>query len=660
MRRPRRALRCTRLGWLAGAFACGLLGSACAPKATTSQTPTPPESEAEPAVAPPVAWVDWAPAAFAAAEASDKLILIDVEASWCHWCHVMDETTYADAAVRRRLAANFVTVRVDADARPDVAERYAAWGWPATIVLDPAAREVRAWRGFVPAERFVTELDALAQAHRDGTLELTPLTVPESQGATPTAAGLDQVWARLVGQVDATYDPAKPGWGRAQMYPIGALLEASLVRPTLEVKLFGAEPSGGKGEGKHVDVDVDHAARARAVFAALAPLRDPHWGGVYQYSVGGVWDRPHFEKLSLLQADMLRAYAQLAAHVDDPEARADALAKARAIYGYLDAHLRTDQGFGVSQDADLRTEGQAPVEGKRYYALDDAGRRALGEPRRDLNVYADVNAALAGALARMARVDPAGPWRAQAIERMQGLADTHAHPDGGFSHAPTDQGAPRARYLGDQAHALYAYVELYELTGDRQWRGRAESLAGVLLEDFADPRGGFASVSADPDATGVFAQARRPPELNAIVARALMRLHRQLDHDEGKSLPYEAAAKRALLALGTEASLRPEGRFLGQFMLATLELAAPGVWITVVPGHGGGGGEDASARAQTQDMHAAAVLAAMARPDVVVDRSPAGEYYPGHAQTRAFVCDASRCSRPITDAAKLGATVASW
>src|SRR5262249_27720875 len=78
-------------------------------------------------------WLPYQPASFARARAEGRLVLVDGAAEWCHWCHVMDETTYLDPEVGALIASRFVAVRVDIDERPDFAERYAEYGWPATI-----------------------------------------------------------------------------------------------------------------------------------------------------------------------------------------------------------------------------------------------------------------------------------------------------------------------------------------------------------------------------------------------------------------------------------------------------------------------------------------------------------------------------------------------
>ena len=69
------------------------------------------------------------------ARAQKRFVLLDLEAIWCHWCHVMDQTTYQDRDVTRLIAEQYIAVRVDQDADPALAARYQDYGWPATIVL---------------------------------------------------------------------------------------------------------------------------------------------------------------------------------------------------------------------------------------------------------------------------------------------------------------------------------------------------------------------------------------------------------------------------------------------------------------------------------------------------------------------------------------------
>jgi len=67
-----------------------------------------------------IRWQRWGPETFALARKLNRPMIIDIGAVWCHWCHVMDQTTYADPEVVAELNRNFVPVKVDTDERPDI------------------------------------------------------------------------------------------------------------------------------------------------------------------------------------------------------------------------------------------------------------------------------------------------------------------------------------------------------------------------------------------------------------------------------------------------------------------------------------------------------------------------------------------------------------
>ena len=84
-----------------------------------------------------VNWRQWGKEAFDDARRMEKPLLLSISATWCHWCHVMDEKTYSDPKVVARIEQDFIPVRVDADRRPDIDRRYNMGGWPTTAFLTP-------------------------------------------------------------------------------------------------------------------------------------------------------------------------------------------------------------------------------------------------------------------------------------------------------------------------------------------------------------------------------------------------------------------------------------------------------------------------------------------------------------------------------------------
>ncbi len=99
--------------------------------------------------------------AFQEARDGKRFVLLYLEAVWCHWCHVMDHETYADSGVADAIAAHYVPLRIDQDSRPDLANRYRDYGWPATIVFAADGTEIVKRRGYIPPERMRRLLAAI-------------------------------------------------------------------------------------------------------------------------------------------------------------------------------------------------------------------------------------------------------------------------------------------------------------------------------------------------------------------------------------------------------------------------------------------------------------------------------------------------------------------
>src|SRR5918912_193662 len=104
-------------------------------------------------------WRPWSPSAFEEARAEDKPILLSISAVWCHWCHVMDETSYSDQHVIDLVNDRYVPIRVDNDVRPDVNQRYNMGGWPTTAFLTPQG-DILTGATYLPPDQMA---DALAK-----------------------------------------------------------------------------------------------------------------------------------------------------------------------------------------------------------------------------------------------------------------------------------------------------------------------------------------------------------------------------------------------------------------------------------------------------------------------------------------------------------------
>ncbi|MBM3647338.1 MAG: thioredoxin domain-containing protein [Alphaproteobacteria bacterium] len=243
--------------------------------------------------APSLSWQKWDPALFDRAAREDKYILLHMAAVWCHWCHVMERTTYRDPAIQQRIAEKFIAVRVDQDADPALSYRYENWGWPATIMLDKDGNEIFKRRGYIPPDLFAKLLTAVI----DDPSALPSYTL--GVAVDPNAVALsDPRRARTEALLKQSYDTAHGGFGDTHRFVHGDTLEWLLERGRALQR--NAEPASWR-------------AMAARTLAGARRLIDPVWGGMYQYSDKLDWSGPHYEKLLNIQ----RRHAGLLAGLPD-------------------------------------------------------------------------------------------------------------------------------------------------------------------------------------------------------------------------------------------------------------------------------------------------------------------------------------------------------
>jgi hypothetical protein len=478
---------------------------------------------------PPIAWEPWSDEAFSRAGKEKRLVLVDVEAVWCHWCHVMDETTYHDPDVTRLVAAHFVAVQVDQDAQPDISNRYEDYGWPATVVLAPDGRELVKLQGYIPPARMASLLQAVID---DPTPGPSVTGAPGVEDAPAAQAALSpELRAELEQLVRKRYDTENGGWGFVHKF-----LSADDVEWCLQQSRRG---------------DQDAERMARQTLAAEQKLLDPVWGGAYQYSDSGDWDHPHFEKIMSRQADDLRVFAHAYALWHDPAH----LRAATGVARYLREVLTSPEGaFYTSQDADV-VPGQHSGE---YFALDERARRRQGVPRVDRHLYARENGWAIAALAALYDVTREPATLRQATRAAEWVVAHRLLPGGGFRHGERDAGGP---FLGDTVSMGRAFLALYAVTGERPWLDKAGAAAGFLARTFRREPAGFATALATP--------AGQPPQRdeNVMVARLASRLAR-----ETGDASFRDTAQHALRWLATPAVAHSFGT--GGLLLAADELAA--------------------------------------------------------------------------------------
>ena len=557
----------------------------------------------------PIVWHPWSDEIFAQAAREHKFVLLDLEAVWCHWCHVMDQQTYRDTAVRRLMGKSYLAVKVDQDSRPDISNRYEDYGWPATVIFKADGSELVKRQGYLPPRQMASILQAVIDDPTPGpSIEAEKSVV---YAATPFIA--PPLLVDVKKEYEKQYDVAGKGWAFGHKY-----LDADSVEYASTLARRG---------------DTLQQQRVHDTLASTRKLLDPVWGGAYQYSTGGNWNEPHFEKLLYIQAQNIRTYAEASGQTHTPEY----LAAAQNVHRFVRAFLTSPEGaFYVSQDADV-------IAGKHsanFFSLDDARRRAIGIPPVDKHLYARENGWMIRALCSLyAATGDASPLD-EAERSTRWVIDHRSLPDGGFAHGDHDLAGP---YLGDTLSMGQAFLALYEVTGDRDFLKRAEAARRFITANFASSTA--AGFVTSKNATDHAYKPHPERDENTQVAR----FANLLSHYTGDKGDTEAAT-RAMRYLATPEVAK--AWLSAPILLSESEFTRPPVHITVV-----GSKKDPTAKALFQTaISTGATYRRVEWWDPSEGALPhADVQYPSLNHPAAFLCTATTCSSPISDRAALEA-----
>jgi uncharacterized protein len=565
-----------------------------------------------------IRWRPWGAAALAEAADLDRPVLLHLTAVWCHWCHLMDETTYSDPATVALINDNFLPIRVDADRFPHVQDRYIAGGWPTTAFLTPTGEVL--WAGtYVEAEPLQQVATGVLGAWRDGR-EALDVEIARRRRALEAAGGRSATGGLVrrehaddvVTAVRHAFDARNGGFGDAPKFPQPEAIELMYV-------LAGEDPTWAELADQTLD-------------GMLAgELWDAVDGGFYRYAMAPDWTAPRHEKLLEVNAGLLDAYA-LGALV---RGRGDWAAVAAAVVDWVEATLRRPDGLWAgSQWAD-----------PAYFGADAAARAALAAPPVDDTVYTTSNARFAGALAdagaRLGRPE----WVARAASALDTLLRELAAPDGGLFHYQTAGAEPRLPVLlADTLEAAAAALRLAQCTGDAVWIGTARRLARHMEQAFWAEDGGFWDRTRSDHDVGALRYRDHPFEANAAAARVLLDLA-QLTGERG----WRALAERTLARMG--ASAGRHGIAGAAFALATAEFFDPPPTVYVASA---GSAPDHAAALRTAALRLP--LARLRVWTVPSGHSVGPQRFVAVDSAAAWVCTPRGCSPPLHDAKQLAET----
>ena len=482
----------------------------------------------------PVHWREWGPTVLEEARRSNRLILVSLGYYACHWCHVMQRETWADAEVAKWVNANFVPVKVDREvnaaldaALQEFSERTrGVAGWPLNVFLTPQGYPLFAIT-YAPRDEFMQVSKSLAERWQREADSLSRLA---REAATPTPrrviADLPRAFLTMA---KAEADMMRGGFGQTAKFPMTPQLMAML-----EMHVRKPDPR------------LDEFLRLTLGQMVTGGLRDHVAGGFFRYTVDPDWHEPHFEKMLYDNALLALLYLRAAEVMKDPLYRRIGL----QTVDFMLAEMGVNRGSAA--------DGLVAS----LSALDDKGREGGGYlwEREDLKrILKDADYALVERIWGLDRaavfelgylpqeVRPAGDEERARLEtvltRLKSVRQQRVIPRdtkvltgwNGLALAALSAAARADPRYRKDADALYAFARARLWDGRRLVKGVSGSqvLPGAELEDYAYLAYGlsrYAALPAGADAEGF---------LRALLQAAWKRFH------DGKDFRMEEASMLA-------------------------------------------------------------------------------------------------------------------
>jgi uncharacterized protein len=508
----------------------------------------------------PVHWYPWGEKAWQKARDENKMVLISVGYSSCHWCHVMEKETFTDPEAARLMNENFVCIKVDREERPDVDQVYmsavqlmtGSGGWPLNCFALPDGKPVYGGTYF-PNNTWKNLLVKLNEFYRNSPKEA-------EQYASELTLGLQQIenasakhdaiefsndtLRTMVTEWKKNLDNVYGGANRAPKFPLPNNYEFLLRYAVAENDTELLD---------HITLTL-HKMAYGGIYDQLA-------GGFARYSTDSIWKVPHFEKMLYDNSQLISLYSQAYRQSGEELYRTIALKCIQFIrnemtdangsfYSSFDADSEGEEGkyYVWTKDEikslDLPVVHHANQIVETYFNINETGLWEKGnyillrsKSKMEIAVQFSVtpeqveeviNSAKQSLLKlRDKRIKPVldkkiiTSWNAlhitalceayQAFQQPELLQDaTHAASnilknsvsiEGKLMHLSSDKKKITPGYLEDYAFTISAFIKLYQSTFDEGWIIIAKKFADDAIENYFDKETGLFWYTSSESAT---------------------------------------------------------------------------------------------------------------------------------------------------------------
>lgn len=536
----------------------------------------------------PVNWLPWGDKAFEKAEKEDKLVLVSIGYSSCHWCHVMEHESFEDEEVAALMNDHFVCIKVDREERPDVDQIYmsavqlmtGSGGWPLNCFTLPDGRPIYGGTYF-PKNKWVDVLKQLYQTYQnnpEGAIKYAEkLTegVQQSELITTKSEMTDFNEGKLkemVANWQVRFDSFQGGPNKAPKFPLPN---------NYDFLMHYAHTYKDSAVMNHVDLTLEKMA--------MGGIYDQIGGGFARYSTDTQWKVPHFEKMLYDNAQLVSLYCHAYQRTKNPLyeevvnqtlawVKREMTTEVGSFYSALDADSEGEEGKFyvwtkeelkevVGKDFELiqtyynikpqalwegnyilhRRESDAAIADQfemdlselrnKIRAVDSkllAKRSERIRPGLDDKSLTSWNAMMNIAFLDAYQVFGEDEYLAIAMKNLKWFEENQLLDSGEILHTYKENESKISGFLDDYAYAIKMYVKLYEVSFDEVYLSKAQAIVDYVIENFEDAESGMLFYTSSKNTHLVARKMEISdnviPSSNSIMARNLWVLGAYLDH----------------------------------------------------------------------------------------------------------------------------------
>ena len=508
----------------------------------------------------PVNWKAWNKASLKEAKEQNKLIVVSIGYSSCHWCHVMEEESFENDSIAKTMNDNFINIKVDREERPDIDKVYMSavqlmtgkGGWPLNCITLPDGRPVFGGTYFTKEQwsKILIDISKLYKENPDKVEEY----------AQQVTEGIKTSELITINKEEAVFNNEEIitaiNLSKEQLDLIHGGLKGAPKFPmpnTLDYLI--------RYQYHFNDPEILDYIKQSLTKMAYGGIYDQIAGGFSRYSVDDRWHIPHFEKMLYDNAQLVSVYSK--AYLQDKNELYETIVKETLTF--INDELSADNGaYYSSLDADSKNENKELEEGvfyswtkeelktlikdyelfADYYNINPSGfwekdlyvlirnqsntefakkhnltkkelkekikswktmllatRNKRNKPNLDDKILTSWNALMLQAYVDAYKAFGNQIYLKNAVRIGEFILNNQLREDGGLNRNFKNGKSTINGYAEDYATVIQAFISLHEISLDEKWLILSKTIMEYTITHFYDPESGlfFYTSNKDPN-----------------------------------------------------------------------------------------------------------------------------------------------------------------